>query len=214
MEKLITEEMLAPLRDAMSKIMSKERYAHTLAVEEMVIRLCDLYCPEKKTLLRAAALLHDFTKEYDSKVQLSILTKPGIEFSSEDSLAPKTFHARTASLLIPDLYNEYANDELISAVRWHTTGKAKMTLSEKILYLADYIDMSRDYADCVKLRKFFFDAEPENMEEHDRFLHLDRTLLRSFNMTLADLLERGMIISKDTVNARNDVICAIHNAEG
>ena len=106
MEKIISEEMLSPLREAMGKIMSEKRYKHTLAVEKMVERLCDLYCPEKKTMLRAAALLHDFTKEYDNKVQLSILTKPGIEFSLEDRLAPKTFHARTASLLIPDLYNE------------------------------------------------------------------------------------------------------------
>ena len=214
MEKIIDERMLDELREAMGKTMTKARYTHTVEVEKMVVRLCELYCPEKKNILRAAALLHDFTKEYDVKVQLSILTKPGIEFSEEDRLAPKLFHARTASLLIPDLYNDYANDEVISAVRWHTTGRADMTITEKVLYLADYIDMSREYEDCKKLRKYFFDAEPEKMDENQRALHLEKTLLMSYNMTMADLLNKGAIICKDSVNARNDVICAIHRAKG
>ena len=160
MNKPITEEMLNELRTNIEKSMSPKRVRHALEVEKMVIRLADMYAPEIKSTLRAAALLHDITKEYDEKVQLSILTKPGIEFSLKDRLAPKTFHARTAALLIPDIYPEFATDDVISAVRWHTTGRENMALFEKLLYLADYIDMSRDFEDCVKLREIFFSAKP------------------------------------------------------
>ena len=52
--------------------------------------------------------------------------------------------------------------ELVSAVRYHTTGRADMTIAEKIIYLADFIDMSRKFEDCVVLRDYFFDFDFEN----------------------------------------------------
>ena len=210
MQKIITEEMLDALRSNVAKSLSNRRYEHTLEVEKMVTRLANIYCPEKVLELRAAALLHDITKEYDDKVHISILSKPGIEFSAEDRLAPKTFHARTAALLIPEIYCEFSDDDVIAAVRWHTTGRAGMSLSEKMLYLADYIDMSRNFEDCVKLRDFFFSVDATKMGERERIAHLNRTLIMSFDMTIKGLLAEGKIISKDTISARNDLICQMN----
>jgi predicted HD superfamily hydrolase involved in NAD metabolism len=212
MNKPITEEMLNDLRENVAKILSAKRMRHTLEVEKMVIRLAAMYQPEKTDLLRAAALLHDITKEYDDKVQLSILTKPGIEFSFKDHHASKTFHARTAALLIPELYPEFADDEIISAIRWHTTGRENMTLCEKLLYLSDYIDMSRDFEDCVKLRDMFFSAKPEEMNEEERLKHLDRVLLASYDINISALIRKNSVISVDTLNARNSLLCELHNA--
>lgn len=213
MNKPITEEMLNELRENITKTMSAKRVRHALEVEKMVTRLAEMYQPEMANTLRAAALLHDITKEYDDKVQLSILTKPGIEFSLKDRLAPKTFHARTAALLIPDIYPEFATDDVISAVRWHTTGRENMALFEKLLYLADYIDMSRDFEDCVKLREMFFSAKPEQMNDEEKLAHLNRTLVASFDMTISALLRKGAVISSDTTNARNALICELHNVK-
>ena len=209
MQKIITEEMLCALRENVKKGLSEKRYNHTVEVEKMVVRLAEIYCPEKLIELRAAALLHDITKEYDNKVHISMLSKPGIEFSREDSLAPKTFHARTAALLIPEIYPEFADDDVIAAVRWHTTGRTGMSIAEKVLYLADYIDMSRTFEDCVKLRDYFFSKNLDEMSAEERMLHLDRTLLLSFDMTIKGLLADGTVINRDTVNARNSLICAL-----
>ena len=213
MNRPITEEMLNELRENIAKTLSAKRVRHSLEVEKMVTRLAELYQPEMSLTLRAAALLHDITKEYDDKVQLSILTKPGIEFSLKDRLAPKTFHARTAALLIPDIYPEFASDDVISAIRWHTTGRENMALFEKLLYLADYIDMSRNFEDCVKLREMFFSAKPETMTAEERLAHLNRTLVASFDMTISALLKKGAVISNDTLNARNSLICELHSAK-
>ena len=209
MQKIITEEMLSILRENVKHGLSDKRYEHTLAVEEMVITLAEIYCPEKILDLRAAALLHDITKEYDYKVQTAMLSKPGIEFNKDEKLSPKTFHARTAALLIPEIYPEFSDDDVISAIRWHTTGRAGMSLADKLLYLADYIDNSRTFADCVTLRSYFFSKNVSKMEEKERIEHLNRTLLMSFDMTIKALLADGKIISKDTINARNDIICEI-----
>lgn len=200
------ETALDRLRESVSEGMSEKRFRHTAAVEKMAARLGELYAPDKIDILRAAALLHDITKEYSSEKQLQICREFGIIISKQDILTPKTFHAKTAAALIPKRYPEFADPEVISAVRWHTTGRADMSLLEKIVYLADYIDESRTFPDCVALRNLFWDAVPEKMSPEEREAHLDQVLIRSFDMTLAGLIEDGAPVSDDTFSARNSLI--------
>ena len=203
---MITEEMLSALRSDIENKMSPKRFRHTAEVEKMAARLGELYAPEDIMTLRAAALLHDITKEYSADRQLMICADCGLCISREDLLAPKTFHARTAAALIPSLYPQFAEKKIISAVRWHTTGRRAMSICEKLIYLADYIDMSRTFEDCVRLREYFFSAEPEKMSEEERLAHLNKTLIMSFDMTVRGLLEDGTVVSADTFEARNYLI--------
>jgi nicotinate-nucleotide adenylyltransferase len=186
--------------------MSPKRFHHTAAVEDMVTRLATLYCPEEIPALRAAALLHDITKEYDIPTHIALLTQAGIPPKSGEEYAHKTFHARTAALLIPDNYPAFNCETVVNAVRWHTTGREGMTLTEKLLYLADYIDDSRLFPDCVRLRAFFWDAHPERMTMEDKLTHLRRTLIMSFDMTMRALLAENAVISADTAHARNELV--------
>ena len=202
----ITEKMLDTLRETVKGIMSTKRFTHTAAVEEMVARLCALYCPEYTLQLRAAALLHDVTKEYDIPTQIRLLREAGEEVKPGDELSHKTFHARTAANLIATDYPDFATETVISAVRWHTTGRENMTLAEKLLYLADYIDDSRIFPDCVRLRSYFWSARPENMSPEERLIHLRGTLIMSFDMTMRALLSEGAVISPDTAFARNQLV--------
>ena len=132
------EQELMQLREQVISRMSPKRFTHTAAVEEMVIRLATIYCPEEIPALRAAALLHDVTKEYDIPTQIRLLREAGEEVKPGDELSHKTFHDRTAANLIATDYPDFATETVISAVRWHTTGRENMTLAEKLLYLADY----------------------------------------------------------------------------
>ncbi len=202
----ITKEMLDELRVSIQKSMSPKRYSHTCAVETMVARLCELFCPENTTELRAAALLHDLTKEESLEKQLQLCREFDIIVQSGDVLAPKTFHAKTAAALIWRDYPDFASEAVVSAVRWHTTGHADMTLSEQLLYLADYIDDSRMFPDCVRLRNYFWRADPAAMDECARMAHLYDTLILSFDMTMRHLLDENATISLDTILARNALI--------
>lgn len=201
-----TEEDLRGLRERVGATMSEKRYRHTLAVEQMVARLAALYAPEQTDVLRAAGLLHDITKEFSTEKQLKILKEYGIIINYSDVLSPKTLHARTAALLIPTLYPEFARPDVISAVRWHTTGHRGMTLGEQLLYLADYIDDSRTFPDCVQLREKFWEAKPENMDDHARNEHLRLVLLDSCDRTIQALLSEGALISPETVETRNELL--------
>lgn len=204
-----TEEQISALREKISASMSPKRFNHTKEVEIMAEKIGRIYAPQKTDVLRAAALLHDITKEFSTEMQLDICREYGIIITKQDILTPKTLHAKTAALLIPALYSEFDDGEVISAVRWHTTGHENMSLLEKIVYLADYIDGSRKFEDCVRLRSFFWDAQPEKMSIEEREAHLTRTLIASFDMTLGSLIARGATVSEDTFRARNWLILSL-----
>lgn len=207
----ITEKMLDALREQIKGSMSPKRFAHTAAVEEMVARLCALYCPEYTLPLRAAALLHDLTKELTPKAQEALCVDYDIPTDDLQRLSPKTYHAKTAAARIVRDFPQFADPIIVDAVRWHTTGHASMTLTEKLLYLADYIDDSRTFPSCVLLRRYFFGAEPELMTREERELHLRATLLLSYEHTLKDLLAEGAPIDEDTIRARNELLLEAAN---
>ena len=214
--KTITEEMLDQLREQVMGQMSPKRFRHTAAVEQMAVRLAELYCPEMSPRLRAAALLPDLTKEWSVEQHAAYCRDCGMEPQASYFLSPKTFHALTASLRIQREMPDYDDPIIVSAVRWHTTGHAGMTLTEKLIYLADYIDESRTYEGCVLLRRYFFGADPASMNAAERAALLRDTLIFSYDLTMRDLLADGTAIAEDTNRARNELIAqrAASLAEG
>ena len=206
-KKIITEEMIERLRVSATESMSEKRRIHTLAVEQMAMRIGAIYAPDKMEILRAAALLHDVTKELKLNDQLQLCEKYGIDVSENDKFAPKIFHAKTAAALIEEDFGEFADNEVVSAVRWHTTGREGMSVCEKIIYLADYIDDSRKFADCVKLREYFWGKDIESMSDSERNDHLRDTLIMSYDMTIKNLLDENSPVAKDTFDARNELVC-------
>lgn len=205
-ERLFCEKDLDGLRKTVEGELSPKRFFHVAAVEEMVARLASLYCPEQTVSLRAAALLHDVTKEWTVEEHVAFCETHGIKVSAQDRMAFKTLHARTAALLIPERFPQFSERTVVNAVRWHTTGRAGMTLTEKLLYLADYIDLSRKFKDCVILRQFFFAAEPEHLDAKGRKALLRDALILSYDMTIAALTADGLPIAEDTVKARNRLV--------
>ena len=193
-----SEHSLARLRERVATEMSAYRFAHTCGVEQMAARLAALYCPEQALLLRAAALLHDVTKEYGDGQQLALMEQEGIVLRPDERASNKIWHGITAPIVIGREYPEFAALELLAAVRWHTTGREGMTLLEALLYLADYIEQGRTFPDCVLLRERFFGANPERMGAEERLAHLRDVLLLSFEITLRDLEGEGRSVCLDT----------------
>ncbi len=205
-----TEEMLVCLREKVKCEMGEKRYFHTLEVEKMATRLGEIYAPDDIPLLRAAALLHDVTKERSAEEHIAICERAGIFVGEAERKSPKMFHSQTAAIIIPEKYPEFDSPELVMAVRYHTTGRADMTVIEKIIYLADYIDMSRTFEDCVALREFFFNFDFEIANEAEKQAHLRDTLIMSYDLTIRGLLEDGKHINKNTFEARNFLVLERH----
>ena len=83
--------------------------------------------------------------------------------------------------------------DILDAVRYHTTGKAEMSLLTKIIYIADYIEPNRDYKDVGMLRKM-------------TYKNLDEAILFAVDYTIQDLIKKGKTIHPDTVHCRNDIL--------
>ena len=197
------EEILSSLS------LSGKRLSHTIAVAEECDSLAKLFRLDGKTAgkLHLAALLHDMTKELKPAEQMKLCDKLKIDYSTNDIESPKVFHAMTAAALAAEKY--HADDEVCLYIRSHTTGSSAMTLGEKLLYLADYIEKTRTFPDCVELRRIFYAAVEENKKSLDDILN--DILILSFDMTIRNLMDEGAFIHPATIKARNSLI-RIRNA--
>lgn len=211
-ETVYSDRELAELREAVKPYLKPKRYAHTLAVEEEAAALADIFMPGDESFsskLRAAALLHDITKKLELESQLQICSEFGIIIGEYDTLSPKVFHAKTAAAIIPRDFPDFADESVIRAVRLHTTGAADMKLADMLLYLADYIEPTRSFGDCIELRKIFYNKIKKAENESERLFALCETLVLSFDMTLRGLIEDGAVIARETTEARNHFIAVL-----
>ena len=182
-----------------------------LSVEEEAARLAEVYLPEKMENVRISALLHDITKEYDVKRQLKIFDDFGIILDAVSMASPKVFHAASASLILPETFPEYADPEILSAVRKHTTGSDDMTVMDILIYLADYIEPTRKFSDCQTLRSYFWNGLSSEMTEQEKLLHLYKTMVLSFDLTIQNLIEEHSVIAPETIAARNAFVLKCEN---
>ena len=208
----MSDNALAALRTAIGGWMSGRRLSHTLGVEKEIVALGELYLPQNIPELRAAALLHDLTKERSTVEQLSLCEHYHITLTAADRLSPKILHAKTAPPVICEQFPAFATPAVLDAIEKHTTGAREMSVFAKLLYLADYIEETRTFPDCVALRHAFWDGIT-TLSVGDRMLHLNRVLIRSFDMTICSLIEENTVISPETIDARNALIeeISMHN---
>lgn len=188
------------LAELVRPYLTEKRYEHTLYVAKEAEKLGKIYLPDDIFRLQASALLHDITKKADVKKQLQYCEEFGIMINAHDLLSPSVFHAKTAEAVAARDFSEYTDDDILSGIRWHTTGHSGMTVFEAIIFLSDYIEETRDFDDCVKVRRYFYDRlscgeNPETV--------LTDTMIYSFDLTIELLLKDGAIIDSDTICARN-----------
>ncbi len=173
---------LEELKEAVCALVKKKRVPHILGCYEEAMKLAHFYGADE-TDAKRAALLHDITKALDGPHQLTLLEEYGIipdNFSKEN---PKTIHAFTGSLVAERIFGE--NERVCSAIAWHTTGKENMSLLEKIIYIADYIEPTRDFPGVDDLRRAAYED-------------INKALQMGLEMTLSHLQKQGGDISPNS----------------
>lgn len=162
----------------------------------------ELLLPEKLSELRAAALLHDLTKELPLAEHLEICSRSETVCSDEAKLSSAVLHGLTAAEIIRESYPDFATDDILSAVRKHTVGAPEMSTFDKILFLADYIEPTRPYSSCISLRESFW-ASLLSAEPDGRLAILDDAIYREIRQTLSHLLEKGSVIAPESLSLYN-----------
>lgn len=175
------------------------RMAHTRSVRDECLRFAKLFnLSETDThLLAAAALLHDSTKALQIAEQATLAQILGIELTEDDLDSPATLHAITGAAMARVDFD--APVAVTAAIACHTTGKENMTLLDKLLFLADYIEPTRKFEDCIRVRRYFYEESLDLPLEK----RLDQTLLLAFDLTIAGLLSEKRAIHPQTIKSRN-----------
>lgn len=136
----MTEE-LSEIKKALKKKLKKERYEHTVGVMYTAASLAMSYGADISQAL-TAGLLHDCGKYCSAADQLKYCRKKGITLSDSELSMPALIHAKLGAYLAEHEYG-IKEKEILDAITYHTTGRPAMTLLEKIIYIADYIEPNR-----------------------------------------------------------------------
>lgn len=179
------DELLNVLRKSVKSRISERRYLHTLGVEDMATKLGEHFIPEMISELRAAALLHDVAKELDYQEQIKIISDQGILVSDEDIATLPAVHSFAACGVIKRDFPDYATPEILSAVYNHTLGAPDMSLFDKIIYIADYIEEGRCYSSSCEVRSYLLQALEDNLE--DKMACINRAIVMSIDHTVKHL---------------------------
>ena len=124
-------------------MMGDYRYTHSLNVAEEAVELARLYGGDEQKAY-TAGILHDITKEIPHEEQLQIIREGGIILDDVQKNAPKLWHSVSGSVYVRTRLG-IEDTDVINAIRYHTTGRAGMSLLEKIIYTADYTSKERSY---------------------------------------------------------------------
>lgn len=132
------------MKEELKKILSEKRYEHTLGVEYTSACLAMRYGADMEKAL-IAGLLHDCAKQLSREEKIAYCEKYGLTISEYEEKNPELLHAKLGACFAKERYG-VDDEEILSAITWHTTGKPDMSLLDKILYIADFMEANRDQA--------------------------------------------------------------------
>ena len=188
---MIDEALKARYIALLKERLKESRFVHSLNVADAAVMLAKKFgADEDKAYL--AGLLHDITKNETDENQLQIMESGGIILSTTQRGNPKLWHAMSGMVYLRDTLG-ITDEDVLGAVRWHTTGKAGMTLLEKVVFIADYISAERDYPDADVMRRL---SETS----------LDAAALYALKYSLRHLSEKEKPICEDSVAYYNELI--------
>lgn len=196
---MIREETVDLIRSDMQGRLGEKRFRHTLGVEKEMRALARIYMPSEEPLAAVAGLLHDITKELSLEGQLALVRKYEIAVSKEEMASAALLHAKTGAYFAQESYPSVVSESVFSAILKHTTAEEEMSLLDKLLYLADFIEEGRSYPSCVSVRRAFYEGIDR---ADDKLDFLNEMMIKAYDASLAALSREGLYISPATLLAK------------
>ena len=177
------------LRAVSYSMVKAKRLPHIKGIEETAVALAKFWGVDEE-MARRAAILHDCTKYWELEPQLATCEKYGVALDELEQTSVKLLHSKTGAALAEHVFCE--PKEECEAIFSHTTGKAGMTKLDKILYLADYMEPTRDFDGVEELRRLVWED-------------LDQAMILGLEMSIEELKERGVPVHRNTLAALEDL---------
>ena len=185
---MTAEEMIARLKTELNE----HRFNHTLGVAAEAVRLAPLFGadPEKAYV---AGLLHDCAKNFSAERVREYCEKYGVELDPYCKREKALIHAFIGPAVAKNDYGVY-DEEILSAIYYHTTGKADMSPLEKLIYIADMTEPGRKMDQSAELRQLLSDGD------------VDGALIRAIGSSICFVIKKGNLVHPDSLHARNYLI--------
>jgi len=172
--------------DMVRRTLSPKRFQHTMNVKKLAVRMAQHYGvdTEKAAL---AAILHDSAKELPRTELLQIMQDNAIIKKGTQNRPEPVWHGICAAILAKTQWN-VQDEEILSAIACHTTGKENMSKLDKILFLADMTSAERDYPGVEELRSL-------------EMRNLDKAMIQALKMTISFVEQKNAIADPESAKA-------------
>lgn len=179
------------IKEKLKENLKPKRYDHVIGVRDTAIELAKLY-NEDLEKAKLAALIHDYCKNMSDEEIISKVEKYKLMMDEISKISPQLMHGAIAAAIAKEDMG-ITDEDLLNAVTYHTTGRENMSILEKIIYIADYIEPSRNFPGVDDLRKSAFED-------------LDKALLKAFDNTIKFVIDKGQFLHLDTIKGRNYIL--------
>ena len=181
------------IKDWLKEHLNHERYIHSLGCADSAKKLAKMYnLDEEKAYL--TGLVHDCAKCYSNE-QLENILLNHMSYKKEDLINSKTYHSPAGAYVAKHELG-INDEEILSAIHYHTIGRLNMTTFEKIIFLADKIEA--ETRDKIWREKILSILSQEN--------GLDKSLLECYSYTIKSLTERKLKICLTTIEIYNELL--------
>lgn len=178
------EQMIEQLKNELDG----ERFLHSVNVMKTSMALADHYKADcEKAAL--AGILHDCGKNYKGERAREFIKEMSYQADDIEWMQTRLLHGVIGEYLAQTQYG-ITDEEILGAIRWHTTGRAGMTLLEKIVYVADYIEPLRSFQGVEAMRAAAYED-------------LDKCVVLCADSTISYVIKQGALLHPRTIETRN-----------
>lgn len=185
-------ELIDKIKEDLKNTLSERRYIHSLGVMEMAVELAKIYNVEEKKA-ELAGLLHDNAKEMTPEELLRYVDDNNIKISEVERINTKILHGKVGADIAKKKYG--VSKEIQEAIEYHTTTNPNMTTLDKIVFVADKIELNRKSAT--------YDIESEReLAKKD----LDGAVIFIINSNITSLIQKDKLINEESIQTRNKLM--------
>ena len=188
---LLAEPKAVEIEKYLKSKLTPERYTHVLSVRELALDLAKKYGADLRQV-NLAVLLHDCAKWMRTSEQYETAANHGIQLDEIEHHNPSLLHALIGVEFAVSHF-DVDNPEILNAIRIHTTGSGKMTLIDKILYVADFAEPKRNHAEAHSVRELAYQD-------------LNKAVFEVSRYKIEHLLAKGVLIHPHTIDAYNSAL--------
>lgn len=180
------------IENDVKSVLSEYRFTHSLGVAKKAVELAKIYGVQEETA-KKVGIAHDIAKEMTDEEMLEYVKTNNIEIDEIETVKPSLLHGKIGADIAAKKYG--FTEDMVNAIKWHTTGRKNMSMLEKIIYVADKTEENR------KGTRFNLEKSRELSTQN-----IDEALIFLMNELITYNVKNEGLIHPETINARNDLL--------